>query len=144
MKLSEFDFELPEELIAQHPVEKRDTSRLMVVNRENGNIEHRHFYDILEAVMATGAAVRTDTQTAYGQIHIVVNDIDVLLVQLVPAHERAYRLAAVVHKRLRFDEEHRFPIDDGLGHEGVHAFLPDRYVVPFCQFVDDEKARIMF
>ena len=46
MKLSEFDFELPEELIAQHPVEKRDTSRLMVVNRENGNIEHRHFYDI--------------------------------------------------------------------------------------------------
>ena len=39
MKLSEFDFELPEELIAQHPVEKRDTSRLMVVNRENGNIE---------------------------------------------------------------------------------------------------------
>ena len=36
MKLSEFDFELPEELIAQHPVEKRDTSRLMVVNRENG------------------------------------------------------------------------------------------------------------
>ena len=45
MKLSEFDFELPEELIAQHPVEKRDTSRLMVVNRENGNIEHRHFYE---------------------------------------------------------------------------------------------------
>ena len=34
MKLSEFDFELPEELIAQHPVEKRDTSRLMVVNRK--------------------------------------------------------------------------------------------------------------
>ena len=33
MKLSEFDFELPEELIAQHPVEKRDTSRLMVVNK---------------------------------------------------------------------------------------------------------------
>ena len=48
MKLSEFDFELPEELIAQHPVEKRDTSRLMVVNRENGNIEHRHFYDLCE------------------------------------------------------------------------------------------------
>lgn len=43
MKLSEFDFELPEELIAQHPVEKRDTSRLMVVNRENGNIESQTF-----------------------------------------------------------------------------------------------------
>ena len=47
MKLSEFDFELPEELIAQHPVEKRDTSRLMVVNRENGNIEHHRMIDVL-------------------------------------------------------------------------------------------------
>ena len=39
MKLSEFDFELPEELIAQTPLDKRDTSRLMVLNRENQTIE---------------------------------------------------------------------------------------------------------
>ena len=58
MKLSEFDFELPEELIAQHPVEKRDTSRLMVVNRENGNIEHRHFYDILDYLIIVPVATR--------------------------------------------------------------------------------------
>ena len=38
MKLSEFDFELPEELIAQTPLDKRDTSRLMVLNRENQTI----------------------------------------------------------------------------------------------------------
>ena len=48
MKLSDFDFELPEELIAQHPVEKRDESRLMVLHKNTGEIEHRHFYDIID------------------------------------------------------------------------------------------------
>ena len=44
MKLSEFDFELPEELIAQHPVEKRDTSRLMVVNRTKTQEKYNIIY----------------------------------------------------------------------------------------------------
>lgn len=47
MKVKDFYFDLPEELIAQHPLEKRDSSKLMVVNRETGNIEHKHFHDIL-------------------------------------------------------------------------------------------------
>lgn len=48
MKLSQFKFDLPEELIAQHPVENRDESRLMVVNRAAGTIEHKMFKDVLE------------------------------------------------------------------------------------------------
>lgn len=48
MKISDFDYVLPEELIAQRPTEKRDVCRLMVMNRENGSIEHKHFYDILD------------------------------------------------------------------------------------------------
>lgn len=48
MKLDDFNYELPQELIAQVPSEKRDFSRLMVVHRSNGEMEHRHFYDILE------------------------------------------------------------------------------------------------
>ena len=40
MKLSDFDFELPEELIAQHPTEKRDNSRLLVLHKNTGEIEH--------------------------------------------------------------------------------------------------------
>ncbi len=47
-RLSEFDLEIPEELIAQYPVEKRDESRLMVLNRESESIEHRQFKDIVE------------------------------------------------------------------------------------------------
>lgn len=48
MKVSDFDFYLPEELIAQHPLEKRDTSRLMVLDKKTGEIEHKIFKDILD------------------------------------------------------------------------------------------------
>lgn len=48
MKISDFDYMLPEELIAQKPKEKRDSSRLLVVHRDTGRTEHRHFYDIIE------------------------------------------------------------------------------------------------
>ena len=48
MKTSDFDYHLPPELIAQTPIEPRDHSHMMVLNRENGSIEHRHFYDIVE------------------------------------------------------------------------------------------------
>ena len=47
MKVKDFDFYLPQELIAQHPMEKRDESRLMVVDRKSGQIEHKIFRDIL-------------------------------------------------------------------------------------------------
>ena len=48
LKKEDFFYDLPEELIAQSPAEKRDFSRLMVLNRENGSIEHKHFYDIID------------------------------------------------------------------------------------------------
>ena len=48
MHINDFDYELPEELIAQKPADKRDASRLLVVHRETGETEHKHFYDILE------------------------------------------------------------------------------------------------
>ena len=47
MKTSDFYYDLPEELIAQTPLEQRDTSRLMTLDRETGEVEHHHFYDLL-------------------------------------------------------------------------------------------------
>jgi len=47
MRTEDFDYNLPEELIAQTPLEKRDESRLLVVDRKNGDIEHTHFKNIL-------------------------------------------------------------------------------------------------
>jgi S-adenosylmethionine:tRNA ribosyltransferase-isomerase len=48
MKLSQFVFDLPLNLIAQHPAKMRDDSRLMVVNRSTGQIENKHFRDVIE------------------------------------------------------------------------------------------------
>src|SRR6202022_1101408 len=46
LKISDFDYHLPPELIAQTPIEPRDASRLLVVHRDTQELEHRHFYDI--------------------------------------------------------------------------------------------------
>ena len=48
MKLEDFDYELPEELIAQTPLKVRDSSRLLVLDKESGNVEHKHFTDIID------------------------------------------------------------------------------------------------
>ncbi|HNE92901.1 MAG TPA: S-adenosylmethionine:tRNA ribosyltransferase-isomerase, partial [Chitinophagaceae bacterium] len=48
MKLSQFRYDLPLNLIAQHPTKKREDSRLLVVNRKTGNMENKHFRDVLD------------------------------------------------------------------------------------------------
>ncbi len=62
MKLKDFYYDLPEELIAQDPLLKRSDSKLMVLNRENGNIEHRHFHDITEYLSPGDCLVINDTK----------------------------------------------------------------------------------
>jgi S-adenosylmethionine:tRNA ribosyltransferase-isomerase len=62
MKTSDFDYHLPEELIAQTPVEPRDNSRLMVLSRETGSIEHRHFHDILDYLVEGDVLVFNDSR----------------------------------------------------------------------------------
>ena len=48
MKVSEFYYDLPKELIAQDPLDKRDNSRLLVINKQTGELNHKHFYDIID------------------------------------------------------------------------------------------------
>ncbi|HLN62979.1 MAG TPA: tRNA preQ1(34) S-adenosylmethionine ribosyltransferase-isomerase QueA [Symbiobacteriaceae bacterium] len=62
MKLTDFDFHLPEELIAQRPVEPRDASRLLVVPRHGGALEHRHFRDLPEYLKPGDALVVNETR----------------------------------------------------------------------------------
>ncbi|MFH5875778.1 tRNA preQ1(34) S-adenosylmethionine ribosyltransferase-isomerase QueA [Clostridium perfringens] len=62
MKVSDFYFELPEELIAQYPLEKRDSSRLMVLDKKTGEIEHRKFHDILEYLNEGDTLVLNNTR----------------------------------------------------------------------------------
>ena len=62
MKTRDFWYDLPEELIAQTPLEKRDTSRLLVLDRKTGAIEHRHFYDILDYLNPNDCLVMNDSR----------------------------------------------------------------------------------
>lgn len=62
MKVKDFYFDLPKELIAQHPVEKRDESRLMVVNKTSKEIEHKHFKNIIEYLNPGDCLVLNDTR----------------------------------------------------------------------------------
>lgn len=69
MKTSDYFYNLPEELIAQTPLEKRDSSRLLVLNRENGNIEHRHFYDILEYLNEGDCLILNDSRVLPARLY---------------------------------------------------------------------------
>ena len=62
MRIADFEYELPAELIAQHPVIPRDASRLLVLHRENGEIEHRRFRDLPEYLRAGDLLVLNDTR----------------------------------------------------------------------------------
>ena len=62
MKTSDFNFDLPEELIAQTPIEPRDHSRLMVLDKATGAIEHRHFYDIIDYLTPADCLVLNDSR----------------------------------------------------------------------------------
>ena len=69
MKVSDFDYELPEELIAQTPILKRDESRLMVLNRENKTIENKIFKDILDYLKPGDVLVRNNTKVLPARIY---------------------------------------------------------------------------
>jgi S-adenosylmethionine:tRNA ribosyltransferase-isomerase len=62
LQLSDFDYYLPQELIAQHPVDKRDESKLMVVDKLSGNIEHKKFKDIINYLNEGDCLVLNDTR----------------------------------------------------------------------------------
>ena len=62
MKVEDFDYYLPEELIAQTPLEKRDESRLLLLNRKSGDILHKHFYDIIDYLNPGDTLVINDSK----------------------------------------------------------------------------------
>lgn len=62
MLVSDFDYELPEELIAQMPADKRENSRMLVLNRATHTIEHKHFYDIVDLIEPDSLLVLNDTK----------------------------------------------------------------------------------
>lgn len=85
MLKSNFSFDLPQDLIAQTPIEPRDHSRLMVVSRENGGIEHRHFYDLPNLLHADDLLVVNDSKVLparlYGEKETTGAAVELLLLE---------------------------------------------------------------
>lgn len=85
MKLSDFNYELPPELIAQDPLLKRSDSRLMVLNKKTGDIEHKHFSDIINYLNPGDCLVINDTKVIPARLMGVKEDtgasIEVLLLK---------------------------------------------------------------
>lgn len=67
--VSDFDYELPEELIAQMPADKRDNSKMLVLNRSNHTIEHKHFYDIVDYLDENTLLVLNNTKVLPARLY---------------------------------------------------------------------------
>jgi S-adenosylmethionine:tRNA ribosyltransferase-isomerase len=87
MNTSELDYELPQELIAQHPAEKRDESRLLVYSRANGEVRHRVFRDLPEELPPGTLTVVNDTRVVPARIRIERPRGEVLLVERLGGEE---------------------------------------------------------
>ena len=88
LRTADFDYHLPEELIAQHPMEKRDTSRLMVLDRTAESITHRHFYDILDYLREGDVLVINDSKVIPARVYGHVEGREEALIELLLLRQR--------------------------------------------------------
>lgn len=114
MKLSDFNYNLPEELIAQDPLEKRDNSRLMVLRRETGELEHKHFYDVIDYLNPGDCLVVNNTKVIPARLMGVKEEtgasIEVLL--LKRKEEKVWETLVKPGKKARVGA--RISFGDGL------------------------------
>lgn len=69
MKLSDFSYDLPKELIAQHPAQPRDHARLMLYDKKTGAVEHKHFYDLVDELHAGDVLVFNDSRVIPARLY---------------------------------------------------------------------------
>ncbi len=114
MKTSDFDYELPEELIAQTPVEPRDHSRLLIYRRKSRSIEHRHFYDIIDELNPEDALVINDTKVIPARLLGVKEDTGIPVEVLLLRRQNATDWEALVRPGRRLKPGTRCVFGDGL------------------------------
>ena len=114
MKTSDFDYELPEELIAQTPAEPRDHSRLLVYHRADQRIEHRHFYDIVDYLNPGDALVVNETRVIPARLLGVKEDTGVPVEILLLRRENTTDWEALVRPGRRLKPGTVCSFGDGL------------------------------
>ena len=118
MKLSKFKFKLPEELIAQYPARHRDESRLMVVDRQTGKIEHRIFKDVIQFFNEHDLFVFNDTcvfpARMYGNKEKTGAQIEVFLLRELNQEMRLWDVLVEPARKIRIGNKLYFGDDDSL------------------------------
>ena len=118
MKLSQFKFRLPQELIAQFPCEHRDECRLMVVNRKTGEIEHRIFKDILEYFNDGDMFIFNDTKVfparLYGNKEKTGSQIEVFLLRELNEEHKLWDVLVEPARKIRIGNKLYFGDDDSM------------------------------
>jgi S-adenosylmethionine:tRNA ribosyltransferase-isomerase len=118
MKLSKFKFKLPDELIAQYPAKNRDESRLMVVHRKTGEIEHRTFKDILDYFSENDLFVFNDTKVfparLYGNKEKTGAQIEVFLLRELNHEMRLWDVLVEPARKIRIGNKLYFGEDDSI------------------------------
>ena len=130
MKVTDFDYELPEELIAQHPVEPRDTARLLTLDKVTGEVVHKeHFYDLLEELHEGDVLVFNNTKVIparlYGHRQGSGGKVEVLL--LTPCGENRWECLVKPGKKcpvgqvIEFDDRLSGTVIDKNRYQTVYA-----------------------
>jgi hypothetical protein len=138
MKTSDFDYTLPTEAIAQTPAEPRDSSRLLVLNRTNGQIEHRSFFEIKEYLRPGDLLVLNQTRVIPARMFahkLTGGKIEILLLRR--EDERTWE-CLVGGKGLTSGK--RVNLQDGLGAEIVEVLEGSRRRVRFDEAVENHLA----
>jgi S-adenosylmethionine:tRNA ribosyltransferase-isomerase len=127
MKVSDFDYSLPPELIAQHPCQRRDHSRLLVLDKKTGNISHRHFYDLPNLLRSNDLLVLNDTKVLPARLFArkpTGGQLEVLLIS--PVDDRTWSCLVKPAKRAREATQLEFAGGlkgevTGIGEEGLRT-----------------------
>ncbi len=118
MKLSEFSFDLPDELIAEYPSENRDEARLMVVHRDTGKIEHRLFKDIIEYFGEGDVMIMNNTRVfparMYGNKEKTGAKIEVFLLRELNRESLLWDVLVDPARKIRIGNKLYFGDDDSL------------------------------
>lgn len=125
MKKSDFYFDLPERLIAQHPLEQRDASRLLVLNRADGSVTHRHFRDLLEYVQPGDCMVFNNSRVIPARLmgHAVGKTTPIEVLLLIDRGDGLWECLTRPGRKTREGVELVF--GDGLLTATVEAVRPD-------------------
>jgi S-adenosylmethionine:tRNA ribosyltransferase-isomerase len=116
MKLSQFKFDLPEELLAEHPAQNRDESRLMVVNRAKGTIEHKMFKDVIDYLDEGDVLIMNDTKVfparLYGNKEKTGAKIEVFLLRELNRENLLWDVLVDPARKIRIGNKLYFGDDD--------------------------------